>query len=142
MRILITGAAGLSATPWLHSWSSRGHKVMGLTRSRASVLPTGVHRLDGDLCIPRPAKIARRRCQPGSWRAYNVGSGRSSTVQDVIATTEKVTGRPIPRRRAAAQVPATLWSTAPVSNPNGGWRPQESTLPEIITDAWTALNSD
>ncbi|MGH3823735.1 MAG: hypothetical protein ACRDRA_13040 [Pseudonocardiaceae bacterium] len=92
---------------------------------------------------PDPAKIARRgTCQPGSWRAYNAGSGRPSTVQDVIVTIEKVTGRPIPRPHTAAQEPATLWADSTRIQFELGWRSQESTLPEIITGAWTALNSD
>ncbi|MGH3511168.1 MAG: NAD-dependent epimerase/dehydratase family protein, partial [Pseudonocardiaceae bacterium] len=42
--------------------------------------------------------LALHACEPGTWRAYNVGSGHPSTVHDVIATAESVTGRPVPRR--------------------------------------------
>lgn len=86
--------------------------------------------------------LALRACQPGTWRAYNVGSGRPSTVQDVIATAETVTGRPIPRRHAAAaHEPATLLADSTRIRSELGWRPQKSSLAEIIADAWTALNS-
>lgn len=87
--------------------------------------------------------LALHACQPGSWRAYNVGSGHPSTVHDVIATTETVTGRPVPRRHTtAAHEPATLWADSTRIRAELDWRPRKSTLPEIISDAWTALNSN
>jgi UDP-glucose 4-epimerase len=86
--------------------------------------------------------LALRACEPGSWRAYNVGSGHPSTVRDVIATTETVTGRPVPRRHtAAAREPATLLADSTRIRSELGWRPERSSLPEIISDAWTALTS-
>jgi UDP-glucose 4-epimerase len=82
-------------------------------------------------------------CEPGNWRAYNVGSGRPSSVQEVIATAEAVTGRPVPRRHtAAAHEPTTLWADSTRIHCELGWRAEKSTLTEIISDAWTALNSE
>jgi UDP-glucose 4-epimerase len=87
--------------------------------------------------------LALHACEPGRWRAYNVGSGRPSTVQDVIATAETVTRRPVPHRHAAAaHEPATLWADSTRIRSELGWRPEKSSLPEIISDAWTALKSD
>jgi UDP-glucose 4-epimerase len=87
--------------------------------------------------------LALRACQPGSWRAYNVGSGRPSTVHDVIATAEAMTGRRVPRRHtAAAHEPATLFADSTRIRSELGWRPEKSSLSEIIWDAWGALNSD
>jgi UDP-glucose 4-epimerase len=87
--------------------------------------------------------LALRACEPGTWRAYNVGSGRPSTVHDVIAIAETVTGRPVPRRHAAAaREPAKLLADSTRIRSELGWRPQKSSLPEIILDAWTALTSD
>jgi len=37
--------------------------------------------------------LALDACQPGSWRAYNVGSCRRTTVNDVIAAAETATAR-------------------------------------------------
>ncbi|MDT7650373.1 MAG: UDP-glucose 4-epimerase, partial [Pseudonocardiales bacterium] len=45
--------------------------------------------------------LALRTCEPGTWRAYNVGSGHPSTVHDVITTTEAVTGRPVRMSRTS-----------------------------------------
>jgi UDP-glucose 4-epimerase len=87
--------------------------------------------------------LALGACEPGTWRAYNVGSGHPSTVHDVIATTETVTGRPVLRRHTtAAHEPATLLADSTRIRSELGWRPQRSSLPEIIADAWTVLNSD
>jgi len=84
--------------------------------------------------------LALRACAPGIWRAYNVGSGHPSTVHDVIAVAETVTGRPVPRRHTtAAQEPATLLADSTRIRMELSWRPERSTLPEIITDAWSAL---
>jgi UDP-glucose 4-epimerase len=86
--------------------------------------------------------LALHACQPGRWRAYNVGSGRPSTVHDVIVTAETVTGRPVTRRHtAAADEPATLVADSTRIRSELGWRPERSGLPDIISDAWTALNS-
>ncbi len=86
--------------------------------------------------------LALHACEPGAWRAYNVGSGHPSTVHDVIATTETVTGRPVPRRHTtAAHEPATLLADSTRIRSELGWRPERSSLSEIIADAWTALNS-
>jgi UDP-glucose 4-epimerase len=87
--------------------------------------------------------LALGACEPGTWRAYNVGSGHPSTVHDVIATTETVTGQPVLRRHTtAAHEPATLLADSTRIRSELGWRPQRSSLPEIIADAWTVLNSD
>jgi UDP-glucose 4-epimerase len=86
--------------------------------------------------------LALHACEPGIWRAYNVGSGRPSTVHDVIATTETVTARRVPRRHtAAAHEPAILLADSTRIRSELGWRPERSSLVEIIADAWTALNS-
>ena len=87
--------------------------------------------------------LALGACEPGTWRAYNVGSGHPSTVHDVIATTEIVTGRPVLRRHTtAAHEPAALLADSTRIRSELGWRPRRSSLPEIIADAWTVLNSD
>ena len=87
--------------------------------------------------------FALHACEPGRWRVYNVGSGRPSTVHEVIATVETVTGRSVPRRHtAAAHEPATLLADSTRIRTELGWRPDKSSLPEIIFDAWSTLTSD
>jgi UDP-glucose 4-epimerase len=72
------------------------------------------------------------------------GDGTAVRDFEVIATTETVTGRPVTRRHtAAAHEPATLLADTTRIHSELGWRPQKSSLPEIISDAWTTtLNSD
>lgn len=87
--------------------------------------------------------LALYACQAGTWRAYNVGSGHPSSVHDVIAAAETVTGRPVSRRHvAAAHEPATLLADSARIRTELGWQPEKSNLAEIITDAWTALTSE
>jgi UDP-glucose 4-epimerase len=64
-------------------------------------------------------------------------------VHDVITTAETVTGRPVPRRHTtAAHEPATLLADSTRIRTELGWRPERSTLPEIIADAWSALTRE
>ncbi|MCA1671642.1 MAG: GDP-mannose 4,6-dehydratase, partial [Actinobacteria bacterium] len=84
--------------------------------------------------------LALHACQPGTWRTYNVGSGRASTVREVISIVESVTGRPVTRRHAqAAPEPHKLLADSTLIRAELGWKPHRSSLDEIITDAWTAL---
>jgi UDP-glucose 4-epimerase len=64
-------------------------------------------------------------------------------VHDVITAAETVTGRPVPRRHAAAaHEPATLLADSTRIQTELGWRPEKSNLSEIIADAWAALTSE
>ena len=84
--------------------------------------------------------LALHACEPGAWRTYNVGSGRASSVGEVISTVESVTGRPVTRRHAdVAPEPHKLLADSTLIRAELGWRPHRSNLDEIITDAWTAL---
>jgi UDP-glucose 4-epimerase len=78
--------------------------------------------------------------QPGTWRAYNVGSGHPRSIHDVIHTVEAVTGRPVPRRHAPpAPEPACLAADPTRIRAELGWQPTSSTLEKIISDASAAL---
>jgi UDP-glucose 4-epimerase len=84
--------------------------------------------------------LALHACEPGAWRAYNVGSGLASTVREVISTVETVTGRSVTRRHAPpAPEPHKLLADSTLIRAELGWQPHRSSLDEIITDAWTAL---
>lgn len=87
--------------------------------------------------------LALQACEPGTSRSYNIGSGRATSVHEVITTVEAVTGRPLPRRHApAAQEPRELLADSTLITKELGWQPKHSDLHEIITDAWTALTSN
>jgi UDP-glucose 4-epimerase len=85
--------------------------------------------------------LALHACEPGTWRAYNVGSNQATTVHDVT-TVETVTGQPVPRRHAPpASEPQQLLADSTRIKTELSWQPTRSSLDEIITDAWTALTS-
>ncbi len=69
---------------------------------------------------------------------FNLGCGDGYTVQEVIDTARQATGRDIPvidgARRAGD--PAVLVASSTRIAKALGWRPQHSSLEEIVTSAW------
>ncbi|MEV5829545.1 NAD-dependent epimerase/dehydratase family protein [Spirillospora sp. NPDC052242] len=77
--------------------------------------------------------------RPGEDRVYNVGTGAGAAVHEVVATVERVTGRPVRAlRRPARPEPAELVCDAAAIRADLGWRASRA-LPEIVGDAWNAL---
>lgn len=74
----------------------------------------------------------------GPSQAYNLGNGNGFSVQEVIDTAERVTGRKIavvngPRR---AGDPARLVADATQARQHLGWQPQYADLATIVQHAW------
>ncbi|MFC8528435.1 NAD-dependent epimerase/dehydratase family protein [Nocardia sp. NPDC057227] len=70
---------------------------------------------------------------------YNVGSGVGSSVKDVVAAVERVTGLPVSLEyRPAAPEPAVSISDPSRAIADLGWSPRRSELEEIVRDAWSA----
>jgi UDP-glucose-4-epimerase GalE len=69
---------------------------------------------------------------------YNVGTERPSSVRDVLASVERVTGRTVVRRSAPRRPgdPAVLFASAERIRTELGWRPQRAALDMIVGDAW------
>jgi UDP-glucose-4-epimerase GalE len=69
---------------------------------------------------------------------YNVGTERPSSVRDVLASVERVTGRAVVRRSAPRRQgdPAVLFASAERIRTELGWRPQRAALDTIVGDAW------
>jgi UDP-glucose 4-epimerase len=81
-------------------------------------------------------------CEPGTWKAYNVGSGNRSTIADVIAAAEEAMGRPLPvRHNPPADEPKVLLADFSLAEKELGWRPQRSALGRIVRDAYDAVTS-
>ena len=80
-------------------------------------------------------------CQPGTWRAYNVGSGQPHSIRDVIHAVEDHhrPPRPPPPRppRAGTRIPRRRSDPHPQRT---RLAPTSSTLDKIITDASAALD--
>lgn len=71
-------------------------------------------------------------------RVYNIGLGTSYSVREVCKTTAEVTGRPIPLRVSARREgdPAVLCASPRRIIRDLGWKPEHSSLHEIIESAW------
>jgi UDP-glucose-4-epimerase GalE len=74
----------------------------------------------------------------GASASYNAGTERPSSVREVIAAVETVTGRPINRVPAARRPgdPAVLYASARKIRADLGWVPQRADLGTIVADAW------
>jgi UDP-glucose 4-epimerase len=81
--------------------------------------------------------LALGAARPGRHRAYNVGSGTSASIGEVVATVERVTGRRLPvDRRRAADEPQALALDSGRARRELGWRPVRVSLDGMVADAW------
>lgn len=90
-----------------------------------------------DLCSAHALALQSLLGGAGS-QAYNLGNGQGFSVQEVIDTAQKVTGRPIavvngPRR---AGDPARLVADAQLIREKLGWQPRHADLSTIVAHAW------
>ncbi|HEY6362433.1 MAG TPA: UDP-glucose 4-epimerase GalE [Vicinamibacterales bacterium] len=76
--------------------------------------------------------------QGGASATYNVGTERPSSVREVIATVERVTGRTLRKRSAPRRPgdPAVLYASARRIREQLGWMPARPALETIVADAW------
>jgi UDP-glucose-4-epimerase GalE len=83
-------------------------------------------------------RAARYLIDGGLSDAFNLGTGRGASVQEVIQAAERVTGRRIPVRQAARRAgdPASLVADSQKANKTLGWRAGNSDLDAVISTAW------
>jgi UDP-glucose 4-epimerase len=80
---------------------------------------------------------ALEQAAPGQARTWNVGSGTSVSVREVVAATEEVTGRSVPvLHRPAVPEPPVIESDIRRIAAELGWAPARSDLRTLIADAW------
>ena len=78
--------------------------------------------------------------EPGTWRAFTVGSGRGTSVADLVATVERVTGRQVPVRHGpAVDEPTRLVADPSRARRELGWEPWRSDPERIVAEAWHAV---
>jgi UDP-glucose 4-epimerase len=87
--------------------------------------------------LARAHALAFAGIEPGRHRIYNLGTGDGYTVQEVVDTARRVTGREItaieePRR---AGDPAALVAAADRIRAELGWEPEKD-LADMVADAW------
>ena len=76
-------------------------------------------------------------CRPARHDVYNLGNGSGSSVREVIACVESVTGRTLPVRIAARRPgdPAVLVASAAAARAALGWVPARPRLVQMVEDA-------
>jgi UDP-glucose 4-epimerase len=75
---------------------------------------------------------------PGTQLFYNLGTGTPTSVREVIASVEKVTGRPVPVNYAPRRAgdPPALFADATKARTELGWTPEFTTIEPIVQTAW------
>ena len=89
-----------------------------------------------DLAAAHVAAMAAWR--PGTYAAYNLGSGTGHSIREVLHAVHRVTGKPVPatdRPRRPGDAPV-LVADASRAREALGWTPRHSQLDNIIATAW------
>ncbi|MCV7178440.1 UDP-glucose 4-epimerase GalE [Mycolicibacterium sphagni] len=87
--------------------------------------------------------LALQTSKPGEHRIYNLGNGTGFSVREVIASCERITGGPIAARDVERRAgdPAVLIASSDKAVTELGWKPQHTTIDEIVADAWEFTRS-
>ena len=75
---------------------------------------------------------------PGTFRAYNVGTGSGFSVRQVVEAARRVTGHPIPVVEAPRRPgdPPELVASADSLRRDTGWSPRYTDIDAIVASAW------
>ncbi|MGE0576717.1 MAG: UDP-glucose 4-epimerase GalE [Reyranella sp.] len=89
-----------------------------------------------DLAAAHVAAVAA--CRPGHFAAYNLGTGRGASINEVIAQARAITRRPIPAEAAARRPgdPPFLVADASLAKQFLSWSSPRSGLDAVIETAW------
>jgi UDP-glucose 4-epimerase len=87
--------------------------------------------------LGRAHTMALMATAPGRHRVYNLGTGDGSTVNEVIETARRVTGKEIPTREEPRREgdPAALVAASDRIRDELGWKPERG-LEDMVADAW------
>jgi UDP-glucose 4-epimerase len=86
-------------------------------------------------------RLALAAARAGDHQLYNLGSGVGVPIGEVVAMVERVTGRMLRvEHRPAASEPPVLLNSQRIRQALG-WRPQRSSLHQIVHDGWTCLSA-
>jgi UDP-arabinose 4-epimerase len=80
----------------------------------------------------------------GAGQAFNLGTGEGTTVKEIADAIEKISGRPLlrkigPRREGD---PAVLVASNARAREVLGWKPEHSSIDEIVSSAWAWARMD
>ena len=83
--------------------------------------------------------LALRRLESGGASAsYNLGTERPTSVREIVAAVERVTGRQVAKEEAPRRPgdPAVLYASAAQARQDLGWLPSRADIDIIVGDAW------
>ena len=82
--------------------------------------------------------VLPRLAVPGARLYYNLGTGVPRSVKEVLASVERVTGRPVPHNLAPRREgdPPELYASADKARAELGWTPRYVELDEIVATAY------
>jgi UDP-glucose 4-epimerase len=82
--------------------------------------------------------LALENLQSGEHSIYNLGNGEGYSNKQVVACVEQITGKKLKLEYGPRRVgdPATLVATSDKARKQLGWKPQKTSLDEIVQDAW------
>jgi UDP-glucose 4-epimerase len=82
--------------------------------------------------------LALERMEQGKLAAFNVGTGRGTSVLEVIAAAKSVTGRPIPAEVTGRRPgdPPALYANAERIWLKFGWQPRHREIESVVASAW------
>jgi len=69
---------------------------------------------------------------------YNLGTGKPTSVLEVIQAVEKVLGKPVPRTDAPRRAgdPPELYADSTKAKTELGWEPKFTDIEAIVATAW------
>jgi UDP-glucose-4-epimerase GalE len=78
------------------------------------------------------------RLEPGRMERYNLGSGRGTSVRELLDAASRLAGRPVPHTIEPPRPgdPAVLVADISRAAERLGWRPEHSSIDEILASAW------
>ena len=75
---------------------------------------------------------------PSTFVHYNLGTGRPTSVREILDAVEKVTGLPVPAEKAPRRAgdPPSLYADNTKAREGLGWEPQHMDIESTIASAW------
>ena len=81
--------------------------------------------------------------QDGDARAYNVGTGRGTSVREILDSVRRVTGVDVPEREGPRRAgdPPTLFNDPTRLAEELGWTASHLEIDDIVKTAWSWMES-